>query len=415
MREPSTPAPLSTRARATTVGVLSGIQLLMALIPFGIGALAPIVRDRFDLSRGEVGLATTAVFTSVALLSIPMGRLADGIGVARSLVAAGALVAAATAGLALAERFEVFLALLLIVGVGYAAVTPATNKGIVRAVPARVRGRAMGIKQMGVTGGGMVAAAVLPATIQSVGWRPTLLTTGLAIGLLVWAGAGVYRQLVRDDTSTPGAGARAAHGVATRRLLGLGVIIGLMIGAQHAVGTHLSLFLVDERAMTVTGAAAALTLLHSSGTAARLGWGYVSDRVPGGRWRTVGLIGSTSVGALILLALVGRVLPAGPLIVLVVLLGVSTQAGNAVFQTALAEEDEERAGRVSGIGMSIGFAGAIVAPPTFGMAVDAAGSYTGPFLVVAGVVAAATVAAFRLAPAPGPAAAIVSEVDGSLA
>jgi nitrate/nitrite transporter NarK len=123
----------------------------------------------------------------------------------------------------------------------------------------------------------------------------------------------------------------------------------------------------------------------------------VSDRIGGSRWRTVALIGGTSAASLLALAVVGRRLPAGAFVALVAVLGVSTQGGNAVFQTSLAEADEARAGRASGIGMSVGFAGGILAPPAFGALVDAAGSYAPSLLGGAAVAAAASVAAARLA------------------
>ncbi|HZD18579.1 MAG TPA: MFS transporter [Actinomycetota bacterium] len=388
---------LSRRAIVAAVGVLFAIQLATALLPFGLGALAPLLRDRFDLSRGEVGLAITAVFTSVALLSIPMGHLADRVGVAASLTIATALVAVAMIGMAAADSYAMLLAALAVGGVGYAAVTPSTNKGILATVPPARRGRAMGVKQMGVTAGGMVAAAVLPASVLGSGWSSTMLVTSMAVALVGTAGASAYRLLVSDGRSLgpPASGRRAA--APARRLLALGAVVGVMIAAQHAVGTYLALFLVDERHVRITTAAAALTLLHGSGTVARLAWGYVSDRLPRGRLPTIALIGASAVLGLVALAAVGPSLPRPAMLALVVLLGISTQGGNAVYQTALAEQDESRAGRASGIGMSLGFAGAIVVPPAFGAAVDAVGSYTLPFLAVAVGVGAASIAALRLA------------------
>lgn len=379
------------------VGVLFAVQLATALLPFGLGALAPLLRDRFGLSRGEVGLATTAVFTSVALLSIPMGRVADRVGVAASLTVAAVLVAIAVAAMAVTERYSVLLGALAVGGVGYAAVTPSTNKGILAAVPPAGRGRAMGVKQMGVTTGGVVAAAVLPASIVRYGWSRTLLATSIGIAVLGLAGASVYR-LVTGEARTAGRPPTDGHeGLVTRRLLALGGVVGVLIAAQHAVATYLTLFIVDERGARVAAAAAALTLLHASGTVARLGWGYVSDRLPGGRLPTIALIGASSVLGLVALATVGASLPWPAMLALVALLGISTQGGNAVYQTALAEEDEARAGRASGIGMTLGFAGGIVLPPAFGAAVDVTGSYSVPFLAVAAGVGVASIAVLRLA------------------
>jgi len=393
------------RAIVATVGVLFAVQLATALLPFGLGALAPLLRDRFDLTRGEVGLATTAVFASMALLSIPMGAAADRLGVTRGLGIAGVLVALGVAGMALSDRYPVLLAALAVGGAGYAAVTPATNKGILAAVPGAGRGRAMGVKQMGVTAGGMVAAALLPASIVRSGWRPTLLETASAIGLVALAGAWTYRRLTGGPGRARVAAADGGPAAPVRRILALGAIVGVMIAAQHAVGTYFTLFLVDARGVRVTTAAGALTLLHASATAARLGWGYVSDRLRGGRLRTIASIGACSVVGLVALAAGGSTMPWPAMLVLAAFLGASTQGGNAVFQTALAEEDETRAGRASGIGMAVGFAGAIVVPPAFGAVVDGTGSYTLPFLAVAGGVGVASIAALRLARRSEPAAA----------
>jgi sugar phosphate permease len=129
----------SWRRIALVVGALFVVQLAMALLPFGLGAIAPLLRDRFDLTRGEVGLATTAVFVSVAVLSIPMGHLADRAGVAASLTLAAALVALGMAGMAAVDRYGMFLGVLAAGGAGYAAVTPATNR-VVDAVPTRGAG-----------------------------------------------------------------------------------------------------------------------------------------------------------------------------------------------------------------------------------------------------------------------------------
>ncbi|HEX6580869.1 MAG TPA: hypothetical protein VF195_08355 [Actinomycetota bacterium] len=60
-------------------------------------------------------------------------------------------------------------------------------------------------------------------------------------------------------------------------------------------------------------------------------------------------------------------------------------------------EDETRAGRASGIGMTLGFAGAIVMPPAFGATVEATGSHAAPFLAVAVGVGAASIGALCLA------------------
>lgn len=54
-------------------------------MPFGVGALAPILREEYGLQRSQVGLATATIFVAVAVCSVPAGRVTDAIGVAWAL------------------------------------------------------------------------------------------------------------------------------------------------------------------------------------------------------------------------------------------------------------------------------------------------------------------------------------------
>lgn len=211
-------------------------QFSTALIPFGLGALAPVVRDRYDLTRREVGMATTAIFVSVAVLSVPMGRTADRLGVAPTLAIASGTIGVAVAAMGMADTFAVLLSCLAVVGIGYAAVTPATNKGIVAIVPTRARGRAMGVKQIAVTAAGAAAAAFLPGSVERVGWRVTLLGAGAAIAVIGGTAALAFAALAGTWRTWSPSG-RALAVVLARRLLSLGAVVGVLVAAQAVVGT----------------------------------------------------------------------------------------------------------------------------------------------------------------------------------
>lgn len=73
---------------------------------------------------------------------------------------------------------------LLVVGLGYSLVSPATNSGVIAVTPTHLRGRMMGVKQMGVTAGGAVAAATLPLGVQRMGITDTMLITATGVALL---------------------------------------------------------------------------------------------------------------------------------------------------------------------------------------------------------------------------------------
>jgi predicted MFS family arabinose efflux permease len=272
----------------------------------------------------------------------------------------------------------------------------------------------MGVKQMGVTAGGAVAAATLPFAVERSGLSATLVATAVVIAA-IGVGAGVVFARRGPSVGVGPARARAPRPAPAlrRRILRLGGAVGAMVAAQHVVATYLTLFLVDRRGMGATEAAGLLTVLHVSGTAARLGWGWVSDRV-GSRLRTMGAIGSVSVASLLVLAVAGPTLPVPVLAALVAVLGAATQGGNAVYQVAIAEEDVARAGWASGVGMTLGFSGAIVAPPAFGAVVDATGSYAAGLTLTALVVAAAVLVVRGLARGRPPAGLAGAPADGAL-
>ncbi|HWC71100.1 MAG TPA: MFS transporter, partial [Actinomycetota bacterium] len=355
----------SRRTLALSVGALFVSQLLVAVVPLGVGAVAPFLRTEFGLQRSQVGLASATIFVAVAMCSIPAGRVADSVRVPAALLASTTIVAVGTVGLGSARAVAMLAVSLLVVGVGYSLISPATNKGVIALTPPRLRGRLMGVKQTGVTIGGALAAAALPFGVQRVGFSGTLFIAAAVIGVVGAAAAAAVRRLVASPASDGEPAAtdrrRAISPRLRRRVLTLGAATAGMVAAQHVVATYLTLFLVDRRSMTAAAAAGLLTVLHLSGTVARVGWGWVSDRI-GSRLATMALIGSVSIASLLALATFGDVMPAWVLVGLVIVLGTATQGGNAVYQVAIAEEDVERAGWASGVGMALGFSGAIVAP-----------------------------------------------------
>jgi sugar phosphate permease len=390
----------SRRTLALSVGALFVSQLLVAVVPLGVGAVAPFLRTEFGLQRSQVGLASATIFVAVAMCSIPAGRVADSVRVPAALLASTTIVAVGTVGLGSARAVAMLAVSLLVVGVGYSLISPATNKGVIALTPPRLRGRLMGVKQTGVTIGGALAAAALPFGVQRVGFSGTLFIAAAVIGVVGAAAAAAVRRLVASPASDGEPAAtdrrRAISPRLRRRVLTLGAATAGMVAAQHVVATYLTLFLVDRRSMTAAAAAGLLTVLHLSGTVARVGWGWVSDRI-GSRLATMALIGSVSIASLLALATFGDVMPAWVLVGLVIVLGTATQGGNAVYQVAIAEEDVERAGWASGVGMALGFSGAIVAPPIFGAVVDTTDSYVAGLVLTAGVVAVAVATVVRLA------------------
>lgn len=99
--------------------------------------------------------------------------------------------------------------------------------------------------------------------VQRAALSARLLVAALAIVAVGVAAAAIFHHRVSGAAGSSGWAARS----------------GGMVAAQHVVATYLTLFLVDRRGMNAIDAAALLTVLHASGTIARLGWGWVSDHL----------------------------------------------------------------------------------------------------------------------------------------
>jgi hypothetical protein len=132
----------------------------------------------------------------------------------------------------------------------------------------------MGVKQMGVTAGAAVAAATLPLAVQRAGLSRTLLVAALAIVAVGVAAGAIFRRHVggAGAAGLPDGRPGRPDPLRRRRILRLGGAVGGMVAAQHVVATYLTLLLVERRGLTALDAAGVLTVLHLSGTAARLGW-----------------------------------------------------------------------------------------------------------------------------------------------
>jgi len=157
------------------------------------------------------------------------------------------------------------------------------------------------------------------------------------------------------------------------RLLAVTLTCMVLVAAQLAMNAFVTITAVAVVGTSVQVAALAFASAHAAATVARLGWGYVSDRLLGGE-RLIPLAVICMVAALAMggLALLGRG-DVVPLFVASALLGCSGAGWNGLFATALAEVGgTERAASALGLGLTAIFAASAVAPTAFGALADAA-------------------------------------------
>ena len=224
-----------------------------------------------------------SIYVGGLFFSLPGGRLADRIGVRPSLFGGLGLGAAGLFAAALAPTFPVFLACLIAAGIGWSVVNPALGRAIVDIFPPRERGMAMGIKQMGLTLGGVASALALPAIAGALGWRAGVGACALILTLpLVFAWRslaaldhGVHVHAVTDAGPSTGSIWWWARSPALVVFFSTGLVLGMV---QAAVLSYLPLFSIQALGFDKIGAGVLVACSQAGGAVARLALGAASDR-----------------------------------------------------------------------------------------------------------------------------------------
>ena len=375
---------------------------LGALTALAVAPLAPFLLDSLALSRVQVGLFLPAVYLGGVLMALPAGWLADRLGV-RLTLALGQLIVGAMITLAAASpSLAVLLTLLVLGGFGFSVLNPATGKAVVEWFPPRERGMAMGIKQTGLTLGGLAAALVLPPIALAWSWRHALAAAGtLSLVSAVLVAVLYRRSPIVSITPLVDRPRLAELGAFLRRppvLVVFGCGLALSI-AQSSLLAYLVLYAKETFLVSAVRAAQFLALAQIGGTASRVLWGVASDRSFGGR-RRPGVVVSAAIGAASYATLaLGSLLPAWLMVPLAVVAGAGAFGWVGLYFALVAEIGGPRyAGLLTGAATACSWSGTLIGPPIFGLVLEATGDYTLPWLFLTLVALAVVVTLPRLSP-----------------
>jgi len=208
------------------VGAVSAAHFMSHYYIILLAPLMPFVRDEYQVTYTEIGLAFAVFNIVTAVFQTPAGFLVDRLG-ARVLLILGLAIGATsfvTAGLV--DSFWVMIAMFAIAGMGNTVYHPADYTLLSQHVPADRIGQAFSLH----TFAGMLGSAVAPASLlvmqSSWGWRGAFIGAGVlgfAVALLL--------LLVRDGTTTTAnAGTRPASdssGAGWRLLLSAPILLNL--------------------------------------------------------------------------------------------------------------------------------------------------------------------------------------------
>ncbi len=362
---------MTERWRVLTL--MTTAQAGSSVVQQALGALSPVLVAAFALSKAQLGLSFSAILIGASCFTAVAGVLTDRWGERRMLLVSATIMTVALLSATLVVNYIWLVVMVGAYGAGYAASTPAGGRAILAWFD-RDRGFAMGIRQTGVSVGGLIGALVLPLFAFHGGYRAALVFAAVLVAVPSGIAYVLYQQ-----ASDGGRERRPAEPIArglrilirNPRLIGVTLTCMLLSACQFVLNGFLTITALNVARVSPHIAGSALATAFAASICGRLGWGYVSDRRLGGdRLVPLAIICVlVSIGAAMLAVL--RPGAIAPLFLASALLGVSASGWNGLMAAALSEVGgAERAASALGLGLTAIFAASAVGPSLFGLFAD---------------------------------------------
>lgn len=367
----------------------TSVQIGVSILQQAPAALGPVLSRALDLSNAQIGLLSSAIWSGMLVTMLPMGIMIDRRGEkAVILVGVAVMIGMVIAATQVVTFLWLFL-LLLAASFGAASSAPGGAKAIAAWFPRSQRGSAMGIRQTGVTMGGLVAALVLPPVAVRFGWAVALqLAVSVTLVTLICF-AFLYKELPSDEPrdqlmETNPAKVQVGSILKSRSFLAATAYAFVFMGVQGSSASFLTLHLHEELRLPIVVAGAFLAIFQVGGMVGRLGWGMISDWV-GRRAPIMILVGVIAAASCLAIAFAGSKLAMTTAAVLAFLIGCSAMGWNGLYLTVLAESMPLRnAGTTVGASLTLSFLGMFLVPPLFGLIGDVTGSLHTSWLALGG-------------------------------
>jgi MFS family permease len=350
---------------------------------YNFGSVVAPMRESLGVSAGQAGWVFSVFpFTFLALSGVT-GRLADRYGPRPMLAAGGTVLAAGLALTAAAGHVATAVVGYLVVGIGVSCVYVPTVANV-GAWFVRHRTQAVGIAVTGIGAGTVLGPIATAALVDSIGWRRTEAWLGLASMVVLLACAAVMPVA-----------ARGRHVIATwtvRRLAGdpmfrLLYLSGLAGGLVLYVPFVFVAPMAEQGGVTPIRAAALISVIGFSSTAARVVFGLVAGRV--------GVVAAYKATMVTTWAAFLVWVPSRSYWVLLVfaLLFGAGYGGNIALMPAMLGHyyGVDSLGAVTGVLVTSASVGALLGAPLAGLLIGASGGYLLPTVVVFAIATLATI------------------------
>jgi MFS family permease len=245
--------------------------------------MLPFIQQEFNLNYTQSAAVTSAFSLSSGASQLPSGWLADRIG-PTILITVGVLgVAIGGMFVGLSQTYIMLILAMIFMGLMAGGYHPASTPLISLSVPAKQRGRALGLHLIGGNTSFFLAPLIAGGIAVAWGWRGAYITLAIPTAILGiifffylnrrYGKAHVEamkKKQVEETQPQPGY---------KRRLWAFLIMMVIGGGAGATVNSFLSLYIVNELGASKQVGAMALSIIFSSGMWAGPIGGWISDRV----------------------------------------------------------------------------------------------------------------------------------------
>ncbi|MFC1987287.1 MFS transporter [Chloroflexota bacterium] len=273
--------------------MLSGILPLFILAHFGshllsgiVTPLMPMIRSDLNLNYIQAGIVLWVYDLSGGISQVPAGWLSDHIG-PRIVLCVGVVgVALAGVFVGLSQTYVMLIIFLALMALLSGTYHPAATPVISSSVNPEIRGRALGIHQIGGSASHVLAPLLAAGVALVWGWRgayialavPTIIL-GITLYVLLGRLKGIRRTKSRITTTAIDNDNEAQSAPYRKRRLIWFLVLSFSIGAlMHSVRAFIPLYIVDHFGVREEAAAALMGIIYLGHMLGGPLGGYLSDR-----------------------------------------------------------------------------------------------------------------------------------------
>jgi MFS family permease len=368
-------------------------QTVASIVFLTVPLMAPELASAHGVAPATVGYFSSLIFLAAMFVSAAVGPAMRRFGAVR-LNQGGLVLSGLGLLLVLSASLPAAILSALVIGVGYGPNTPTGSHVLARVTPRRLQALVFSIKQAGASLGGVLGGLLVPAVAVAAGWRVAVVVSML-LALAAAAAVSPLRRRLDDDRDP-----RQRLGLAQtwrmvrpvlaeRTLRRLTATSFAFASLQMTVFTFFVTYLVGQGGFDLVRAGIAFSVMQVAGVAARIFWGWLADRLGGGRALLAG-IGAGSLAAVVALTLASG---SGslPLVAgVAALVGATVSGWNGVFLAEVVRVvPAAEVGAATGGILFFTYSGLVFGPTLFAAALKATGSYDLVFVVFAALACAA--------------------------